>query len=270
MPHPTLFPASRNPLWSSLACAAILSAGTLLRAGEPAAETPSPAPAPAETEGTKLKPPVAIRQVAPVHPPELMKKMVNGKAVVECIVTETGAVQDVAVLSASDPQFGEAAAEALKQWEFEPGQRAGRNVPLRLQIPFDFRLTPEQIVETVLGRTVFREITDLVIPAKELPSWPRPLGFAAPRYPQSLKGSGKYGKAVVSLIIDKEGKVLNPRIVKATYPEFGLPALVAAARLEFPPQVMANNERIYVSMDIQFDFKADTEKASDREKPKKQ
>ncbi len=248
-------PSRKHPL-PGLALAVLLAAGATLTAAEPAAE-PS------------MKSPVATKRVAPVHPADLLQKLVSGRAVVECLVTDTGVVREVKVLSATHPGFGEAAQDAVSQWEFRPGEKAGQPVAVRLQIPFEFTLSPEQIIELALQRPVYLEIRELIVPAREMPSWPRPVEFLLPRYPESLKGSGKYGKAVVSIVINKEGKVMNPRILKATYPEFMLPALAAAARLEFPPQVMANNERIHVSMDIQFDFKADTAKAKTKEKPPK-
>jgi len=247
--HPRIF----SPFW--LALAVLLAGGVALPAAEPAADT-------------VLKNPVPTKRVAPAHPPELVKNMVSGRAVVECLVTDTGAVRDVKVLTASRPEFGQAAEEAVRQWEFQPGEKGGHPVAVRLQIPIEFTLTAEQIIEAAMGRPVFREINELIVPAKEMPSWPRPLEFLLPRYPESLKGSGKYGKAVVSIVINKEGKVMNPKIVKATYPEFMLPALAAAARLEFPPQVMANNERVNVSMDIQFDYKAESDKPKGKEKEK--
>ena len=243
-----------NPLFLRLVLTALLAGGSALPAAEPAAE-PS------------AKNPVATKRVAPVHPADLFKNMVSGRAVIECLVTETGAVREVKVLSATHPGFGQAAEEAVRQWEFRPGEKAGQPVAVRLQIPFEFTLTAEQIIESALQRPVFQEIHELIVPAREMPSWPRPLEYLLPRYPESLKGSGKYGKAVVSIVINKEGKVMNPRIVKATYPEFVLPALATAARLQFPPQVMANNEHIHVSMDIQFDFKAEPDKSKAKEKP---
>jgi TonB family protein len=233
-----------------LALAALLTATAL-----PATETPAFAP-----ETAKVKPPVPTKRVMPVHPAELQKQMKNGQALVECVVTETGAVQEVKTLSASDPAFGRAAEDALRQWQFLPGETAGRPIAVRLQVPFEFKLTAEQLLEAALKRKLFLEIHDVIIPAQQLPSWPRPLVFRLPKYPESLKGSGKYGKAVVTIVINKEGRVMNPSLVKATYPEFMLPALVTAAQLEFPPQIMANGVHIYVSMDIEFEFKADDTK----------
>lgn len=205
--------------------------------------------------GTAAPPkPAVVRRVMPHHPPELKQKLVNGTAVLEASVDSSGAVTNVEVVAESHAGFGAAAADALRQWEFAPGSPDAK--PVRVRVPFEFRLSAEQVLETVAGRTVYQEIQETVIPAAQLPSWPRPLQFYLPRYPPELEGTGKYGKAVINITIDKEGRVINPRLVKATYPEFALPALITATKLQFPPQVMANQEKIYVTMDLQFDFKA--------------
>lgn len=213
----------------------------------PAQEAPAAAP---RARGT----PAVVRRVMPQHPPELRQKLINGDALLEGSVTAAGRVVDIQIVRESHAGFGAAAEEALSQWEFEPGPADAK--PVRVRIPFEFRLSAEQVLETLAGRPVYQEISETVIPAAQLPSWPRPLQYFVPRYPVELEGSGKYGKAVVNITIDKEGKVINPRLVKATYPEFALPSLITAMRLQFPPQVMANHEKIYVSMDLQFDFKS--------------
>jgi len=208
----------------------------------------------------KLTPPVPTHRVSPRHPPEMINQLTNGSALIECAVAADGTIASLKVVSATTPSFGQAALDALQQWTFEPGRRDGQPVPVTLRIPIEFILGNNQVVEHVLNRRVYEELPDQVIAAQELPAWPRPKQFLLPHYPNSLRGTGKYGKAVVSIVINKEGKVMNPRVVKATYPEFVLPALVAAAQLEFPPQVMANGERIYAKMDIQFDFESPKDK----------
>ena len=199
--------------------------------------------------------PVAMRRVSPEFPPELKKELMKGTVLLECLVGTDGKAEQIHVAEATHPAFGQAAADALQQWEFTPGTVNGQPAPMRIRVPFEFQLSPEQILEEVAGRPVFMEVRETVIPAMQLPAWPRPKNFYIPRYPPELEGTGKYGKAVVNITIDKEGKVINPRVVKATYPEFVVPALVTAMKLEFPPQVMANRQVIYVNMDIQFDFK---------------
>lgn len=216
--------------------------------GLPAAEENETGP------GGDFTPPVPIHRVSPRHPPELMAQLINGSASVECAIEADGSVKSVKLLSATHQEFGLAALDAVREWTFEPARRDGQPVAVNLHIPFDFKMTNEQVVEMAVKRPVYQEIPDLIIAAQEMPAWPTPRAVVLPRYPNSLVGTGKYGKAVVSIVINKEGQVMNPRIVKATYPEFILPALVTAARLRFRPQVMANGERIHVSMEIQFDF----------------
>jgi TonB family protein len=208
-----------------------------------------------EAAARRREAPVAVRRVSPLHPPELVKELVNGSVVLECLVDENGEASSVTVVSESHPGFAAAAEEALQQWEFKPGTIDGVPKAMRVKVPFEFRLAPDQVLGVIAGRPVYAEIADTIIPAHQMPAWPTPMQFYVPRYPAELAGTGKYGKAVVNITIDTEGKVMNPRLVKATYPEFIIPSLVTALKLQFPPQVMADGKKVHVNMDIQFDFK---------------
>ncbi|AOS43668.1 transport protein TonB [Lacunisphaera limnophila] len=262
-PRPALLPATPTParrravLLPGLALLLLLS--TAARA-QPVADA-------APAARAKATAPVAVRTVSPEHPPELLKTLTNGDAVLECLVDVDGEVRDIKVVSETHPGFAAAAEEALLQWEFKPATLDGHPKAQRIVIPFEFRLSRDQMLASVAGRPVFMEVTETIIPAQQLPQWPRPVDFFVPRYPASLAGTGKYGKAVVNVTIDKEGKVINPRLVKATYPEFGMPAMATATQLRFAPQVMADGRKIYVSMDIQFDFEAPKEKSAKEADP---
>ncbi|MBI2815278.1 MAG: TonB family protein [Opitutae bacterium] len=204
--------------------------------------------------------------MVPAHPAELLKSLTNGEAEIECLVTAEGKVTEARVLSASHPRFGEAALEAARQWEFRPGARGGVPVAMRVHVPFAFEISPDQALEIMAGHPLHEEVKETIVPAAQLPSWPSPKKILLPRYPASLKGSGKYGKAVVAIVINKEGRVIRPRIVKYTHEEFIWPALVTAASLQFEP-IKAGKEPIYVSMELQYDFKADADKPKDEVKP---
>ncbi|RXK54742.1 TonB family protein [Oleiharenicola lentus] len=214
--------------------------------------------------------PVVLRRVTLDFPPELKKELVQGSVMLECLVDTEGKARQIHVAEATHPAFARVAVESLELWEFAPGTINGQPAPMRIRVPFEFQLSSQEILETVAGRPVFMEVRETVIPASQLPNWPRPKNFYIPRYPPELEGSGKYGKAVVNITIDKEGRVINPRLVKATYPEFVAPALITALKLEFPPQVMANREAIHVNLDIQFDFKVPDkdQRAADKAKAK--
>lgn len=201
--------------------------------------------------------PEPVKTVAPQHPPELFAAGVAGDVEIECHVGSDGKVGDVRVVSASRPEFAEAAVAAVRQWQFKPGSRDGEPVAMRVTIPFNFQLPSGDPLEAFAKRKLFVKVEGEVVPAERLPNWPMPKQLLTPNYPTELRGSGKRGKAVVSIIIDREGKVVNPKLVKATWPEFERPALAAAVSLEFPPQLGPDKKPVNVSMDLQFDFRDD-------------
>jgi len=49
-----------------------------------------------------------------------------------------GAVLDPSVVTATAPEFGEAALAAIRQWRFLPKVKAGRPLETRATMPFDF------------------------------------------------------------------------------------------------------------------------------------
>ena len=57
-------------------------------------------------------------------------------ALVSLIIESDGTVAEVKLEQASSPEFGKAVLEAAKQWEFTPGQCAGKAVRTRVSIPF--------------------------------------------------------------------------------------------------------------------------------------
>lgn len=251
--------APRTALWPAVASCGLFNllvvlAAAPLRADDASSSVSAEQPA-SKPAAPAVSPPVAIRRIAPQHPAALRDQ--DGDATIECLVSETGEIRDVQVKSASSPEFGEAAAEALKQWQFKAGERNGTPVAMRISIPFTFTVPTRNGLEKFAKRSLYEEINEPVVPVLELGSLPVPKKMVQPKYPAELAGSGKRGKAVVSLVINKEGKVVNPRIAFATYPEFVAPALAAAVSLDFPPQLGPKKEKVYVSMDVQFDFKDD-------------
>lgn len=266
-PVPTVPRRALRARWA-LPAFAFLACG-LTVAGRADPETPSappPAAAPVDTAvpaeasaPVRRRAPEPVKIVSPVHPPELWEARVEGEAEIECVVDEAGRVTDARVGSASRPEFGEAALAAVRQWEFTPPIVEGQPGRMRIKVPLNFSLPEGKALEDFLKRRVFVPVDEEVFKAETLGLWPMPKQLLQPRYPDAFKGSGKKGKAVVSVVIDKQGRVINPRLVKATYPEFELPALLAAASLEFEPVARGGKgkERIYLSMDIQFDFSPD-------------
>jgi TonB family protein len=84
---------------------------------------------------------------APAYPPVLRKRHPRGDVVLTMRITPRGTVLDPVVESASDPLFGEAALDAVRQCRFLPRVQNGQAVEARISMPFTFELPKEALAE---------------------------------------------------------------------------------------------------------------------------
>jgi TonB family protein len=77
-------------------------------------------------------------QVSPVFPVNLRGRIAHGAATIELLVDEHGVVRVPRVVSATDPEFGYAAAQAVVYWRFDPPTVNGRAVVTHVLVPFEF------------------------------------------------------------------------------------------------------------------------------------
>ncbi|MGE0450293.1 MAG: energy transducer TonB [Vicinamibacterales bacterium] len=53
---------------------------------------------------------------------------------IDCVVSPDGTVGEATVAASPDPALDAVAIRALRQWRFQPGQRNGRPVPVRIYV----------------------------------------------------------------------------------------------------------------------------------------
>lgn len=207
----------------------------------------------AEAATPNKTPPKPLETVIPTHPPELYVRGIEGEALVVFTLSPEGKVLNPKVESASHEDFGKAALEAIRQWTFTPATEDGKPVNATLKLPFKFAITFEERFNLAVGRPVYVTVEEPVHEASELKGRPRPVSRPESSYPEELKGSGKEGTVVVEFVIDKEGKVVNPKIVQASSEEFILPALAEAALTQFEP-MKKDGEPVYAKISFPFRF----------------
>ena len=83
--------------------------------------------------------PRVVYQPAPIYPPELARKGMQGTVYVLFIVDKSGRTRDLKVQKSTHPAFNEPAIRAVKQWKFEPGKRKGQPVQFRMRVPITFQ-----------------------------------------------------------------------------------------------------------------------------------
>jgi len=86
-----------------------------------------------------VRPPVLLRKVTPDYPEIARISRREGKVILEIVVGRDGEVEGVTILR-SDPLFDEAAAEAVRRWEYEPALQSGRPVKVLMTVVVQFRL----------------------------------------------------------------------------------------------------------------------------------
>lgn len=79
-------------------------------------------------------------QARPQYPTELRTAGVTGETVVEFVVDAEGLVRDARPVRSTHPAFESAAVEAVSKWTFAPGEKGGRKVNTRMQVPIVFAL----------------------------------------------------------------------------------------------------------------------------------
>ena len=82
--------------------------------------------------------PAVLQQTSPEFPPALRGRVAQGTGVVKYFVDPTGHVRLPTVITASDPEFGEAALAAMKQWRYEPPRIDGKPVVVLERHSFQF------------------------------------------------------------------------------------------------------------------------------------
>jgi len=86
--------------------------------------------------------PQVIRDVKPNYTASALKARIEGNVVMEAVVREDGSVGDVKVTKSLDTEHGldEEAVKAMKKWEFKPGTKDGKPVPVAVQVEMTFTL----------------------------------------------------------------------------------------------------------------------------------
>ena len=69
--------------------------------------------------GGQIRPPIRIKEVAPLYPAIAQSARVQGDVVIEATIDEEGKVADARVVK-SVPLLDQAALDAVRQWEYQP------------------------------------------------------------------------------------------------------------------------------------------------------
>lgn len=87
--------------------------------------------------------PVPKRQPVPAYPQALRNSGERHEAMVEFAIDTEGNVLDAKALRATHPDIATAAVEGVSRWQFQPGEKDGAKVTVRIQMPIVFTMNKE-------------------------------------------------------------------------------------------------------------------------------
>ncbi|MDH5543097.1 MAG: energy transducer TonB [Nitrospinota bacterium] len=106
---------------------------------EPKEPTPPPPPKAVPLHKLTTMPGFA-RRVEPVYPESLRVAGIQGQVLVEVYISAQGAIMQINVLKSDNEEFSEAVKRAIMSSSFITGRQDGKPVPVKVQIPFTFKL----------------------------------------------------------------------------------------------------------------------------------
>ena len=90
--------------------------------------------------GGDVKPPKLVHYVEPAFSPSSKEAYVEGTVKISTVVTRDGVATNLRVTSGLNAEEDRTATEAVKQWKFQPGTKAGDPVNVRVNVEVTFHL----------------------------------------------------------------------------------------------------------------------------------
>lgn len=90
--------------------------------------------------GNGVSLPVVVKEVRATYPPTAKDGRIGGAVLLESVVRPDGSVGSVKVLKSLNAKqgFDRAAVDAMKRWQFKPGLKDGKPVPVRITTELTF------------------------------------------------------------------------------------------------------------------------------------
>jgi TonB family protein len=137
----------RRLAWTAavLACVmsgAVTGAVVALPLDLPIGEAAAPAQQVADGKDPGVTMPKVVSEVRPQYTPEAMRARIQGTVMMTTVVGIDGTPGDIQITKSLDAEYGldEQAIAALAQWQFEPGRKDGKPVPVRVTVEMRFTL----------------------------------------------------------------------------------------------------------------------------------
>lgn len=198
--------------------------------------------------GGDVQKPVKIYSPAPTYSAEAKENKIEGVVIIQVVIDRQGNVRSPEVLKGLPFGLAEQAVDAVSQWKFEPATLDGKPVEVTYNLTVNFRLDKAVAPEPKAQRDSepFYVMGDVVAP--------RRLTSVAPDYTAEAKKGRIQGVVIMQVIIDRDGRVKNPNVLKRLPMGLDQKAVDAVKQWTFEPATL-NGEPIEVYYNLTINFR---------------
>ena len=232
------------------------------------AQAGSPSSSPADS--TRL---IVKKSTKPIYPIAARQQQIQGQVWVHLIISETGDVVTAEPVS-GDPLLVSAAADAMKQWKFEPYIKNGQPVRVSTKMPYNFAFSdkvvdkPDAVDSGPIPENKASEGTDARTADNLSGSNAGPpkqvhisqgvangllVHVVTPVYPPYARRAGIQGTVVLQGTIGKDGRVQNLIPISSPSKELTEAAIGAVEQWQYKPYTL-KGEPIEVLTTINVNF----------------
>ena len=197
--------------------------------------------------------PKLIKQVDPVYPYNQARAGVDGVVMIEFVIDPEGKAGNPYVIESNNPAFERPALDAVMQWRFSPGLKAGKPVYVRANQRIEFRMD-QGGRPSAAWRIVKAKNHSSLPPELRWDEAPVPLSSAFPVYPFAALKAETKGTTRLSFVVGPEGNVVKATVVQATTPEMGLATLAMIDAWHFTPAKKKDGTPVFALLSLEHDF----------------
>jgi TonB family protein len=204
----------------------------------------SPASVPESTasspgDSTKLEP---LKIQKATYPAEAAEKQIQGQVWVKLLVSETGDIENVEVVS-GDPILAKATVDAVKKWKFKPFIKNGKPVKVFTKMPLDFAFS-DKIADTRPPVSSDNATTQKRVQVAQGVSLGLLVHKVTPVYPAAARQDHVQGVVLLRAVIGKDGRIQELTPISGPKELVGA-AIGAVQQWRYKPY-MLNNEPVEV------------------------
>ena len=172
------------------------------------------------------------------YPEQAKRDKISGKVSVKFVIEKDGSITDAKVVRTDNPVFNEEALRVVNSMpKWKPGKQRGKEVRVSYTVPVIFSLDGkgyQKAMSTAKGNTKSNatqaqsgsdfDENQLFQIVEEMPEFPGGMGaclkflMANTEYPEKAKAQKVEGKVSVKFVVEKDGSISNPQIIKGGNP----------------------------------------------------